>query len=100
MARTRPRTAARLPKDDDLAAAAAMLRTLGDPERLRILVRLGGGELCVSELAELEDEKFSTVSARLKALLAVRLVTRRRDAKHVFYAIADDHVLSLIRSSR
>jgi ArsR family transcriptional regulator, lead/cadmium/zinc/bismuth-responsive transcriptional repressor len=93
-----PRVAASLPKRDDMAAAA-MLRALGDLERLRILVRLGQGELCVSELAELEGEKLTTVSARLKSLLAVRLVTRRRDAKHIFYALADDHVLSLIRSA-
>jgi len=94
-----PRVAASLPKRDDLTAAAAMLRALGDPERLRILVRLGRGELCVSELAELEGEKLTTVSARLKSLFAVRLVVRRRDAKHIFYALADDHVLSLIRSA-
>ncbi len=94
-----PRVAAALPKRDDLAAAADMLRALGDPERLRILVRLGRGELCVSELAQLEGEKLTTVSARLKSLRAVRLVTRRRDAKHIFYALADAHVLSLIRSA-
>ena len=94
-----PRAAVSLPKRDDLTAAAAMLRALGDPERLRILVRLGQGEFCVSELAELEGEKLTTVSARLKSLLAVRLVTRRREAKHIFYALADDHVLSLIRSA-
>ena len=94
-----PRAAATLPPRDHLAAAAAMLRALGDPERLRILVRLGGGELCVSELADLEGEKLTTVSARLKSLSAVRLVVRRRDAKHIFYSLADDHVLSLIRSA-
>lgn len=87
-----------MPERDDLAVAAAMLRALGDPERLRIVVRLGRGELCVSELAELEGEKLTTVSARLKSLLAVRLVTRRRDAKHVFYALADDHVMRLVQS--
>jgi ArsR family transcriptional regulator len=94
-----PRVAASLPKRDDLTAAAAMLRALGDPERLRILVRLGQGELCVSELAEMEGEKLTTVSARLKLLFAVRLVVRRRSAKHIFYALSDDHVLSLIRSA-
>ena len=93
------RAAAALPRRNDLDAAAAMLRALGDAERLRILVRLGRGELCVTELAELEGEKLSTVSARLKSLLAVRLVARRREAKHIFYALADDHVLSLIQSA-
>jgi ArsR family transcriptional regulator, lead/cadmium/zinc/bismuth-responsive transcriptional repressor len=94
-----PRVAASLPRSNDLALAAAMLRALGDPERLRILIRLAEGELCVSELAELEDEKLTTVSARLKSLFAVRLVARRRDAKHIYYALADDHVLGLIQSA-
>jgi ArsR family transcriptional regulator len=94
-----PRAAASLPRDDELVAAAAMLRALGDPERLRILIRLNRGELCVTELAELEGEKLSTVSARLKSLLAVHLVARRRDAKHIFYTVADAHVLTLIKSA-
>jgi ArsR family transcriptional regulator len=32
-------------------------------------------------------------------LHAVRLVKRRREAKHIFYAVADDHVLQLVQSS-
>jgi len=76
-----------------------MFRALGDSARLRLLTRLAGGEICVSELADLEKEKLTTVSARLKALHAVRLVKRRREAKHVYYALADDHVLHLVQSA-
>jgi ArsR family transcriptional regulator len=76
-----------------------LFRALGDPERLRLLVRLAEGEACVSELAEHEGEKITTVSARLKTLYAVRLVKRRREAKHVFYALADEHVLPLVRNA-
>jgi len=71
----------------------------GDPERLRLLVRLAEGEACVSELAEQEDEKISTVSARLKTLHAVRLVKRRRRAKHVLYTLADERVFPLVRNA-
>jgi ArsR family transcriptional regulator, lead/cadmium/zinc/bismuth-responsive transcriptional repressor len=76
-----------------------MFRALGDPERLRLLVRLAEAEACVSELAEHEGEKITTVSARLKTLYAVHLVKRRREARHVFYALADEHVLPLVRSA-
>jgi ArsR family transcriptional regulator, lead/cadmium/zinc/bismuth-responsive transcriptional repressor len=91
-----------LPKPPDshqLEGASAMFRALGDPSRLRLLARLGEGEVCVSELAELEKEKLSTVSARLQMLHAVRLVKRRREAKHIFYSVADDHVLQLVQSA-
>src|ERR1700739_644630 len=71
-----------------------MLIKAGDPERLRLLVRLAVGEACVSELAIDEGEKITTVSARLKRLFAARLVKRRRETKHVFYALADGHLPS------
>ena len=53
----------------------------------------------MSELAVDEGEKVTTVSARLKTLSVVRLVRRRRQAKHIFYALADEHVLPLIRNA-
>ena len=94
-----PRVRVRLPSRGQLETAAGMLREIGDPKRLRLLVRLAGGEACVSELAEEEGEKITTVSARLKALHAVRLVKRRREAKHVFYMLADEHVLPLVHNA-
>jgi ArsR family transcriptional regulator len=53
----------------------------------------------VSELAADEGEKVTTVSSRLKTLLVVRLVRRRREAKHVFYAVDDEHVLRFVRNA-
>ena len=94
-----PRPAIRLPSRAQIEAGAAMFQALGDPERLRLLVRLAEGEACVSELAEYEGEKVSTVSARLKTLYAVRLVKRRREAKHVYYPLADEHFLPLVRNA-
>ena len=88
-----------LPSWAQIEAAAAIFRALGDPERLRLLLRLAESEACVSELAEDEDEKITTMSARLKTLSIVRLVRRRREAKHMFYALADEHVLPLIRNA-
>jgi ArsR family transcriptional regulator len=87
------------PSRGQIEAVSQMFRALGDPERLRLLVRLAEAEACVSELAEHEGEKITTVSARLKTLYAVRLVKRRREARHVFYALADEHVLPLVRNA-
>jgi ArsR family transcriptional regulator, lead/cadmium/zinc/bismuth-responsive transcriptional repressor len=94
-----PRRRTSLPSRAEIGAAADMFRALGDPQRLRLLLRLAEREACVSELAEDEGEKITTVSARLKILTLMRLVTRRREAKHVFYALADEHVLPLIRNA-
>jgi DNA-binding transcriptional ArsR family regulator len=76
-----------------------MFQALGDSARLRLLARLASGEICVSELAELEGEKLTTVSARLKTLHGVRLVKRRREARHIYYSLSDTHVLRLVESA-
>lgn len=79
-----------------LEGAADMFRALADPARLRTLFFLSQKERSVSELAEIEDDKIGTVSARLKVLLHARLVTRRREGRLAIYAIADTHVMNLI----
>lgn len=84
------------PDQHQLEAAAEILRALADPHRLRVLMRLAKGELNVGQLAELEKEKMQTISARLKVLLAARLVNRRRAGQMAIYAIADTHVLNLV----
>ncbi|WP_234826859.1 ArsR/SmtB family transcription factor [Rhodopseudomonas palustris] len=86
----------KLPRRRDIDDAAKMFEALGEPARLRLLLRLSTDEICVSELAEIEGEQLTTVSARLKSLHAARLVKRRRQAKHVYYSVADDHVLQMI----
>jgi ArsR family transcriptional regulator, lead/cadmium/zinc/bismuth-responsive transcriptional repressor len=79
--------------------AAGIFRALGDVERLRLLTRLSGGERCVTELADAAGVGMSTVSQRLRVLRAEGLVRRRREGKHVFYALADDHVATLVASA-
>lgn len=82
----------------ELEAAALIGHALSDPSRLRLLLWLVDGERCVSELVDFEQAKLSSISARLQTLYAARLVSRRREAKHVFYALADDHVRGLLHN--
>ena len=42
--------------------AASLFRACGEPARLRMLERMIGREVCVSELAAYDDEAMSTVS--------------------------------------
>lgn len=81
-----------------LDTAAAMCQALSDSARLRLLLWLAQREMCVSELVEFEQAKVSSISARLQTLYAARLVTRRREAKHIFYALADEHVHALLHN--
>src|SRR5256885_1595569 len=82
-----------------LEGAANLFEAMGDAHRLRILELLRQGEWCVTELVDAVGEKFSTVSQRLRVLRSARLVVRRRQGTHVFYALADRHVADLIENA-
>lgn len=82
-----------------LEEAARMFDALSDVSRLRTLMLLADKNLSVSEIAAAEEEKMTTVSARLQVLHAARLIDRQREGKSVIYRIADDHVLTLIRNA-
>ncbi|TCT02186.1 ArsR/SmtB family transcription factor [Aquabacter spiritensis] len=84
---------------EELEEAAGMFAALADPARLKILLRLGPGEMSVSDLTDALGEKLTTVSARLKVLYGARLVGRMRRGKQVFYHLADDHVMALVASA-
>lgn len=85
--------------DAQLERAAAIFRAAGDISRLKLLDRLCGGEWCVTELAEAAGVGLSTVSQQLRLLRAERIVTRRRAGKHIFYSLADAHVIDLLQSA-
>jgi ArsR family transcriptional regulator len=79
-----------------LERAAQILRAMGDAARLRILDLLKQRERCVTEIVAAVGEKFTTVSQRLRLLRSEGLIVRRRAGNHLFYALADRHVVDLI----
>jgi ArsR family transcriptional regulator len=85
--------------DEQLERAASIFRAAGDLSRLKLLHRLCDGEWCVTELADAAGVGLSTVSQQLRLLRAERIVARRRAGKHIFYSLADTHVIDLIRSA-
>lgn len=85
--------------DEQLERAAAIFRAAGDVSRLKLLHRLCDGEWCVTELADAAGVGLSTVSQQLRLLRAERIVSRRRAGKHIFYSLADAHVIDLIQSA-
>lgn len=84
------------PADAAIASLSEIFRALGDPTRLRLLSALGGGELCVCDLASLAGISESATSHQLRLLRALRLVRARRDGRLVFYRLDDEHVSDLV----
>ncbi|PNU29468.1 ArsR/SmtB family transcription factor [Serratia marcescens] len=77
------------------AQAGAMLRTLGNEDRLLLLCRLSQGEMAVSELAQALDIR-QPLSQQLGVLREEGLVSTRRAGKQIYYAVADAKALALL----
>ena len=74
---------------------ARRFRVLADPARLGILHVLQVGERTVTELVEATGLLQGTLSKHLQTLHDAGFVRRRRDGQFVYYALADERVLSL-----
>jgi len=67
----------------------AITKALSDPNRVRILLALRQGELCVCQLTAVLDLAPGTVSKHLAALKTAGLVQLRRDGRWAYYRIAE-----------
>ena len=85
-----------LPGEDTLYDLTELFRIFGDSTRIRILYVLFESEMCVCDIAALLGMTQSAISHQLRALKNARLVSSRREGKTVFYALADDHVKTII----
>ena len=82
----------RQPSDEQFETAAATLKLLADPTRLRIIWALLHGEHPVNELAEHVGVQASAVSQHLAKLRLARLVRTRRSGTQIFYAANNAHI--------
>lgn len=83
----------------DLAPAVALFRSLGDPARLAILVRLAEGEARVVDLTRLLGLAQSTVSQHLACLRDCGLVAYRAQGRQSFYALTRPELVELLGSA-
>ncbi|MCA1563749.1 MAG: metalloregulator ArsR/SmtB family transcription factor [Acidobacteria bacterium] len=82
-----------------VARLADTFKLLGDTTRVRILDTLSKGELCVCDIAALLRLSESAVSHQLRLLRGVRIVRARREGRLVFYALDDQHIISLFQQA-
>lgn len=81
--------------DESAGALADTFKALADPTRVRIVSALTEMELCVGDLAEALEMSMSAVSHQLRLLRELRLVKSRREGKHIYYQLDDDHIRTL-----
>ena len=78
--------------------AAALLRSLSNGARLKVVCELMGGERSVGDLVKASGLSQSALSQHLARLRADGLVATRRDSQTIFYSLADPRVLRLVRT--
>lgn len=78
------------------ARACALLKTLGNPDRLLLLCQLTQGEFCVSELETVLGIQQPTLSQQLGVLREEKLVTTRREGKQIYYSIASKEATAVL----
>lgn len=75
--------------------AAELFGALSDPTRVRIVGLLAHMELCVGDLCLVLGMSQPAVSHHLRLLRTLRIVEARKEGKHVFYSLLDDHIHQL-----
>lgn len=88
--------AGRMPAEEDLGNTAEVFGLLSDPRRLRLLLALLDGELCVCDLAAVSGLSESAASHALRLLRAHRVVAVRRAGRMAYYRLDDAHVRMLL----
>ena len=74
----------------DLFEFMTVARALADESRVRILLALHEGELCVCQIIELLDLAPSTVSKHMAILKQARLVRSRKDGRWIYYRLVKE----------
>jgi DNA-binding transcriptional ArsR family regulator len=80
-------------------AGAKLFRGFADPVRLGILQALTAGERRVTDLVQIVGGSQSNVSGHIACLKDCGLVLDRPVGRQVFYRIATDDVLAILRAA-
>lgn len=74
-------------------------KALSDPARLRVLLALRGGELCLCHCIALLKLSPSTVSKHLELLYQAGLVERRKEGRWCFFRLAERDASPAVRGA-
>lgn len=81
---------------ENATVAAQLLKAMANPQRLMLLCLLNQGELSVGQLNETLALPQSSLSQHLAKLRDAGLVSTRRDAQTIYYALASVEVKAII----
>ncbi|HLP78922.1 MAG TPA: metalloregulator ArsR/SmtB family transcription factor [Candidatus Paceibacterota bacterium] len=77
----------------------AITKALSDPNRVRVLLALRKGELCVCQITELFGLAPSTISKHLSILSHAGLILSRKTERWVYYRLPDKAAPVVVREA-
>lgn len=80
----------------ETADMVQLFKAMGETGRMRILLALLEGEMCVCDLAALLQVSESAISHQLRILRQLKLVANRRQGPILYYRLTDGHIRQLI----
>jgi DNA-binding transcriptional ArsR family regulator len=80
--------------------ASDLLKSIANPNRLSIVCLLLEGERSVAEIESELGIRQPTLSQQLSELRDAGVVATRREAKHVYYRVADDRAGRIVMTLR
>ena len=91
---------AAMPSEEGIAVMADRFKAISEPSRLKILLALSAGELCVEHIAKAVGAGQSSVSHQLKTLKDNRIIKSRRVGKNILYSVEDGHIMTMIEVAK
>lgn len=82
-----------------LRDVTAITKALADETRVRVLMTLTRGELCVCQIVELIGLATSTMSKHMSILRQAGLVESRKEGRWIYYRLADDEAPSAVQGA-
>lgn len=73
-----------------------LLKILSEPARLKIILALNEGELCVNHIVEAINGNQSAVSHQLRTLKDNKVIKSRRQGQSIVYSLIDEHIMQIV----
>ncbi|KRL87277.1 ArsR/SmtB family transcription factor [Ligilactobacillus apodemi] len=86
-----------LPSREETQASVQIFKAFGNETRYKILYLLFEKQLTVNEISEAIAMTQSAVSHQLKILRQTGLVSSKRDGQHMYYSLADRHIIMIFK---
>ncbi|MFB6158629.1 MAG: ArsR/SmtB family transcription factor [Candidatus Nanohalobium sp.] len=83
---------------DRIVEASDIFRALGGETRLKILRFIEDEERCVHEITEELEMTDSNISHHLRKLKDRDIVTKRKEGRHRYYELSDQHIKDIIQA--